>query len=79
MALRERGQARGLALCVGASINFLTGDERRAPGWMQRLGIEWLYRLLQDPRRLAARYLLRGPRVFGLLRRAEIVQRAHRG
>lgn len=75
-ALQERGRARGLALCIGASINFLTGDERRAPRWMQRSGCEWLYRLLQDPRRLAARYLVRGPRVFMMLRRARIVLRA---
>jgi exopolysaccharide biosynthesis WecB/TagA/CpsF family protein len=65
--LARRGIARGLALCVGASINFLTGVERRAPQWMQRLGLEWLFRLLQDPARLAARYLLRGPRIFVLL------------
>ena len=74
-ALRERGTARGLALCIGASINFLTGDEQRAPPWMQRSGMEWLYRLLQDPRRMARRYLLRGPRVFGVLRTAAIVLR----
>ncbi len=65
--LGRRGIARGLALCVGASINFLTGVERRAPRWMQRLGLEWLFRLVQDPGRLAARYLLRGPRIFLLL------------
>jgi exopolysaccharide biosynthesis WecB/TagA/CpsF family protein len=65
--LARRGIARGLALCVGASINFLTGVERRAPRWMQRFGLEWLFRLLQDPGRLAARYLLRGPRIFLLL------------
>lgn len=73
--LRERGRARGLALCIGAAINFLTGDERRAPRWMQRAGIEWLYRLLADPGRMVARYLVRGPRVFALLRSAEIVLR----
>ncbi len=67
--LRQRGRARGLALCVGASINFLTGAERRAPGWMQRLGLEWFYRLTQDPDRLARRYLVRGPRIFMLLPR----------
>lgn len=71
-ALRERGAARGLALCIGASINFITGDEQRAPPWMQRSGIEWLYRLLQDPRRMARRYLLRGPRVFGVLHGATV-------
>ena len=73
--LKARGQARGLALCIGASINFLTGDERRAPHWMQQAGLEWSFRLMRDPRRLAGRYLVRGPRVFALLRRAEIVLR----
>lgn len=73
--LRQRGAARGLALCIGASINFITGREKRAPLWMQRLALEWLYRLGQDPRRLARRYLLRGPRIFGCLRRARIVLR----
>ena len=47
--LKQRGVARGLALCIGASINFLTGAERRAPAWMQVSGLEWLYRLTQDP------------------------------
>lgn len=69
--LKQRGVARGLALCIGASINFLTGAETRAPRWMQRLGLEWAFRLLQDPKRLAKRYLVRGPRVFGLLRKFE--------
>lgn len=73
--LHERGKARGLALCVGASINFITGHEKRAPRFMQLLALEWLYRLSQDPARLARRYLLRGPRIFGCLRRARIVLR----
>ena len=73
--LKERGIARGLALCIGASINFLTGVEQRAPQWMQRSGLEWLYRLLQAPGRMANRYLVRGPRVFALVRRAQIVLR----
>jgi exopolysaccharide biosynthesis WecB/TagA/CpsF family protein len=70
-SLKQRGHARGLALCIGASINFLTGTETRAPLWMQRAALEWLYRLVQDPGRLARRYLIRGPRVFGLLRKFE--------
>ena len=74
-ALARRGRARGLALCVGASINFLTGAEQRAPEWMQRAALEWLYRLLRDPGRLAHRYLIRGPRVFGLLRSTDVVLR----
>ncbi len=73
--LRSRDCARGLGLCIGASINFLTGTERRAPRWMQVLGLEWLFRLLQDPGRLAWRYLIRGPRVFWLLASTRIVVR----
>ena len=68
-ALQLRARARGLVFCIGASINFLTGTERRAPKWMQNAGFEWLYRLLNDPARLARRYLLRGPRIFLLLPR----------
>jgi UDP-N-acetyl-D-mannosaminuronic acid transferase (WecB/TagA/CpsF family) len=61
-----------MALCIGASINFLTGLERRAPRWMQRLGMEWFFRLVNDPGRLAQRYLVRGPRVFSLLRMTDV-------
>jgi exopolysaccharide biosynthesis WecB/TagA/CpsF family protein len=74
-ALQQRGKARGLALCVGASLNFLTGAERRAPRWMQRASLEWLYRLLQNPRRLGYRYLVRGPRFFMQLPASEYVLR----
>ncbi len=74
--LKARGKARGLALCAGASINFITGVERRAPRWIQRAGCEWAFRLCQDPRRLARRYLVRGPRIFALLRKTKIVVRS---
>jgi exopolysaccharide biosynthesis WecB/TagA/CpsF family protein len=70
--LKERGIARGLALCVGASINFITGIERRAPLWMQEAGFEWLYRLSRNPRRMWKRYLVRGPKIFYLLFRMEL-------
>lgn len=73
--LQQRGQARGLALCIGASVDFITGTQKRAPHWMQRSGLEWVYRLLQEPNRLARRYLVRGPRVFGLLTRTDITLR----
>lgn len=75
-ALGERGRARGLALCVGASLNFLTDVERRAPVWIQHAGLEWLFRLLQAPRRLAYRYLVRGPRFFAQLSSSRFVLRA---
>ena len=74
-ALRARGVAKGLALCIGASLNFITGHEKRAPLWMQRMALEWLYRLLQNPKRLARRYLVRGPRIFAHLRRSRVVLR----
>jgi exopolysaccharide biosynthesis WecB/TagA/CpsF family protein len=75
-ALKTRGTAKGLALCIGASINFITGGERRAPQWMRGLGLEWMFRLLQSPVRLSGRYLLRGPRIFLLLPRMKFKLRA---
>jgi N-acetylglucosaminyldiphosphoundecaprenol N-acetyl-beta-D-mannosaminyltransferase len=47
---------------VGAAFDLLTGQVRQAPLWMQRAGLEWLYRLSQEPRRLSRRYLLNNPR-----------------
>lgn len=41
----------------GAAVNFVAGDQDRAPGWMQRSGLEWAHRLGREPRRLARRYL----------------------
>jgi N-acetylglucosaminyldiphosphoundecaprenol N-acetyl-beta-D-mannosaminyltransferase len=56
-------------LGVGFSLSFVSGQVRRAPAWMIRMGLEWLHRLLQDPRRLARRYLARdlpfAARLFG--------------
>ena len=46
----------GVVLCIGASILFLVGEEKRAPVWLQQLHIEWLYRMLQNPRVLIKRY-----------------------
>jgi exopolysaccharide biosynthesis WecB/TagA/CpsF family protein len=77
--LKARGVARGMALCIGASVNFLTGGERRAPLWMQTIGFEWLFRLLNDPRRLAKRYLVRGPRIFSLLWMTQVLIRPKQG
>jgi N-acetylglucosaminyldiphosphoundecaprenol N-acetyl-beta-D-mannosaminyltransferase len=47
---------------VGASLDFLAGKYRRAPRWVGRVGLEWLFRLFQEPRRLWRRYLVEGPR-----------------
>jgi len=65
--ISDHPQARGVGLCIGASIDFLTGKQRRAPVWAQKAGLEWLHRLLSDPRRLASRYLIECPRIFYLM------------
>ena len=44
------------ALCVGATIDFLAGEQKRAPTWMQRVGMEWFHRMCSQPRRLVRRY-----------------------
>ncbi|WGL15255.1 WecB/TagA/CpsF family glycosyltransferase [Microbulbifer bruguierae] len=55
--LCDQPEFKGIALCVGASMLFLAGAEKRAPGWIQKARLEWLYRLSQNPSRLAIRYL----------------------
>lgn len=47
-------------LGIGISLSFITGEVQRAPLWMQRVGLEWLHRLIQEPRRLMKRYLVEG-------------------
>lgn len=65
LQIRQRGVARGVALCIGASIDFLSGDKRRAPRWFQKRSLEWAFRLVTEPRRLWRRYLVRGPKIIG--------------
>jgi exopolysaccharide biosynthesis WecB/TagA/CpsF family protein len=65
--IADHPRARGVGLCIGASIDFLTGKQHRAPVWVQKAGFEWLHRLLSDPRRLASRYLIECPRIFYLI------------
>ena len=54
-AHREQIEA-AVTLCAGATIDFLAGDKKRAPLWMQRGGLEWLHRVASEPRRLFKRY-----------------------
>lgn len=54
-------------LAVGAAFSFHAGRLSQAPGWMQRRGLEWLYRLLCEPGRLWRRYLLLNPLYLALL------------
>lgn len=52
------GKLDGVSIGVGAGFDYLGGCIRRAPVWMQKMSLEWLYRLLQDPIRLFKRYFL---------------------
>lgn len=61
------GRALGVGLCVGASINFLSGKVRRAPKWMQSMSLEWLHRMCTEPRRLVKRYATDAVRLIPIL------------
>jgi N-acetylglucosaminyldiphosphoundecaprenol N-acetyl-beta-D-mannosaminyltransferase len=67
-----------VAIGVGASLDFISGQLSRAPRWMSNAGLEWAYRLSQDPKRLWKRYLVRGPRFLGILCRTARLHRAQR-
>lgn len=58
---------RAWQIGLGISFSFVTGDVRRAPAWAQRTGLEWLFRLAQEPRRLGRRYLVEGLPFFAEL------------
>lgn len=60
-------------LPFGGAADFLAGKTRRAPARMQSMGLEWLYRLTQEPRRLAGRYLLHGPAAMLAAARAQLI------
>jgi N-acetylglucosaminyldiphosphoundecaprenol N-acetyl-beta-D-mannosaminyltransferase len=57
-------------LGVGASLDFVAGTLPRSPPWLSRVGLEWLFRLSREPRRLWRRYLLRDPKFLIILGRA---------
>ena len=57
MAMHYRRLGVPVSIGVGATIDFLAGNVRRAPNWMQRAGLEWLFRMAQEPRRLCGRYV----------------------
>ncbi len=66
---RHRGRVRAVMLGVGAAFDFLAGTKRQAPQWMMPLGLEWLFRLATEPRRLWRRYLKHNPRFVVLFAR----------
>ncbi|WOF44577.1 WecB/TagA/CpsF family glycosyltransferase [Sphingopyxis indica] len=60
----RRPDATGIGLCVGAAIEFVVGGKRRAPPLVQKLKLEWAFRLFCEPARLWRRYLVEGPRIL---------------
>jgi N-acetylglucosaminyldiphosphoundecaprenol N-acetyl-beta-D-mannosaminyltransferase len=67
MRRRREALSPAVLLGVGASLDFVAGRVRRAPRWISNAGLEWLWRLAREPRRLARRYLLDDPRFLGVL------------
>ena len=57
-AARNRDAVGAVLLCVGAFLDFTAGEVRRAPRWIRRLRLEWMFRLAHEPRRLMRRYLI---------------------
>lgn len=67
---RRRDELRvGFAMGVGGAFDVLAGRRKRAPRWMQRMGLEWTFRLAQEPRRLVWRYVVGNTRFLALLAR----------
>lgn len=63
----HRGRVRAVMLGVGAAFDFIAGTKPQAPRWMMRIGLEWLFRVAVEPRRLWKRYLIGNPRFLFLL------------
>ncbi|MBD7958540.1 WecB/TagA/CpsF family glycosyltransferase [Microbacterium sp. Sa4CUA7] len=64
-------------LAFGAVVDFLAGRVSRAPRWVSRAGVEWMWRLMLEPRRLAHRYLVEGPPAYMAVRRSHSSPRGH--
>lgn len=58
----HQGKIDGFMVGVGAGFDYFAGNISRAPQWMQKCNLEWLYRLIQDPKRLFKRYLYTNPK-----------------
>jgi N-acetylglucosaminyldiphosphoundecaprenol N-acetyl-beta-D-mannosaminyltransferase len=73
---RQRERLSCVTIGVGAAFDFLAGAKRQAPVWMQRAGLEWLFRLASEPHRLWRRYLVQNPRFVLHLSRQILSARA---
>lgn len=66
MSQQRHAYAPSVAIGIGATLDFIAGVVRRAPPWMSRSGLEWAYRLFQEPKRMAQRYLVRDRAIVGI-------------
>jgi N-acetylglucosaminyldiphosphoundecaprenol N-acetyl-beta-D-mannosaminyltransferase len=69
----HKGRVQAVMMGVGAAFDFLAGLKPQAPRWMQRAGLEWLFRLLSEPRRLWRRYFYHNPR-FAVLALSQLLR-----
>jgi N-acetylglucosaminyldiphosphoundecaprenol N-acetyl-beta-D-mannosaminyltransferase len=67
----HQDKINGLMIGVGAGFDYFAGNIKRAPMWMQKCSLEWLYRLMQDPRRLFKRYLVTNTKFLWLIARGK--------
>jgi N-acetylglucosaminyldiphosphoundecaprenol N-acetyl-beta-D-mannosaminyltransferase len=75
----HRDRVKAVMIGVGAAFDFHAGLKRQAPKWMQKIGLEWLFRLFTEPRRLWKRYFYHNPRfiilavadLLGLLKKSD--------
>ena len=62
----HRDEVKAVMVGVGAAFDFYAGNLREAPRWLSNIGLEWLFRLAMEPRRLWRRYLFLNPRFMWL-------------
>lgn len=75
---RHATELPAVLIGVGAAVDVLAGRSPSAPAWMTRLGVEWAFRLVHEPRRLARRYLWDDPRFFSWMLRQRVSRRRGR-
>jgi len=73
--IEHRNRIPAVFLAVGAAFDFLAGTKPQAPRWMMRSGLEWVFRLACEPRRLAGRYFKHNPRFIALVLRQWMARR----
>jgi N-acetylglucosaminyldiphosphoundecaprenol N-acetyl-beta-D-mannosaminyltransferase len=78
-ALRDHQAESPMFLLIGGSFEMYLGVVKRAPEWMQRAGLEWMFRFLQEPRRLVRRYFVDDLRFIPILAAELWTSRRHRG